>query len=109
MQCSGSGQRASGFLNESRSGHELAIEFPLSQPRIDLLGQTPSPGFLLEVPCLLHKELLFDTVDSLLPLLVDLHPTIGQLARLDLLRVESLIPMRLHQLLDLLPVPHEEW
>jgi hypothetical protein len=38
MLCSGSGQRASGFLNEGRSGDKLAIEFPLSQKRIHSLG-----------------------------------------------------------------------
>jgi hypothetical protein len=91
----GNGQRTSGFLDKGGSGDELTIEFVLSQQRIDPLGQTAAPGFLLDVPCLL-------------PLLVDLHPAIRQLTCLDLLRVEPLIPMCPHQFLDLLPVPQKE-
>ncbi len=55
---------------------ELTLEFPLTQQRIDPLGQLPAPDFPLDVPCLLHEELLFDTVDRLLPLLVNLHPAL---------------------------------
>lgn len=87
---------------------ELALEFTLTQQCIDPFGQASAPGFLLDIACILEEELLFDAVDSLLPLLVDLHPALRQLTGLDLLRVESLVAMRLHQLLDLLPVPHEE-
>ena len=88
---------------------ELALEFPLAQQRIDPLSQAPVPGFLLDVPCPLDEELLLGAVDSLLPLLVDLHPALCQLTGFDLPRVESLVTMRLHQFLDLLPVPHVEW
>ena len=87
---------------------ELALEFPLAQQRIDPLGQASAPGFPLDGACLLHEEFLFDTVDGLLPLLVDLRPVLCQLTSLDLLRVGSLVAMRLHQFLDLLPVPHVE-
>ena len=88
---------------------ELALEFPLAQQRVDPFGQASAPGFLLDVTCLLDEELLFDAVGSLLPLLVDLHPALRQLTGFDLLRVESLVTMRQHQFLDLLPVPHVEW
>src|SRR5258708_38558200 len=90
------------------SGDQITVEFPLTQKRIDPLGQAPTPGFLLDVLCFLNEEFFFDTVDSILPLLVDLHPTSRQLTHLDLLGVESLVPVCPHQFLDLLPVPHEE-
>src|SRR5260221_4619470 len=94
--------------DECGLGDGITVEFTLTQNRIDPLGKAPPPGFLLDVACLLHEEFLFDTVDSLLPLFVDVHPAIRQLMRLDLLGVESLVPLRPHQFLDLLPVPHKE-
>src|SRR5215469_12111064 len=90
------------------SAEKLTLEFPLTQQRIDPLGQTPAPGFPRDVPCLLQEEFLFDPVDSLLPLLVDLYPALRQRASPDLLRVESLVPVCLYQFLDQLPVPHKE-
>src|SRR6266404_1109560 len=87
---------------------ELALEFPIAEQRIDPPGQASASGFLLDVACLLDEEFLFDTVDSLLQLLVDLHPALRQLTGLDLLRVESLVTMCPHQFLDLLSVPHEK-
>ena len=88
---------------------ELALEFPLAQQRIDPFGQASTPGFLLDVACLLGEEFFLDAVDSLLPLFVNLHPALRQLTDFDLLRFESLVAMRLHEFLDLLPVPHVEW
>ncbi len=87
---------------------ELTLEFLVAQQHIDLLRQAPAPDFLLDILRLLHEEFFFDTVNSFLPLLVDLYPALRQLARLDLLRVESLIAVRPHQLLDLLTMPHVE-
>lgn len=55
-------------------GNEITVEFPLTQKCIDSLGQASTPGFLLDVLCLLNEEFFFDTVDSFLPIAIAVNP-----------------------------------
>src|SRR5258708_39964110 len=79
------GRYGRGHLSESGGGARddecglgdgITVEFTLTQKRIYPLGQTPPPGFLLDVAWLLHEEFLFSNVNRPLPLFLDVQPTI---------------------------------